>query len=216
VARCRVFQFHDTSVTSHIRAAASVENSRFLLADGGNVAAILYRLQNEHETIYRDIVHTLRLILPWFADFELEPEGPSDRPLIRLRWRMAGHADCEFVAGQLSDGSLRTIALVTFLHLPEGMRPSIIILDEPELGLHPSAEKIVAGLIRAAAIKVQVILSTQSATLVDCFEADDVVVVEAGDGQSSFSRQSSENLAAWLKRYTLGQVWNKNLIGSRP
>jgi len=216
LARCRVFQFHDTSVTSHLRGRPFVEEARYLLADGGNLAAILLRLQEEYPAIYKDIVQTLRLILPWFEDFILEKEGPTARQIVPLRWRMVQRGDYDFVAGQLSDGSLRTMALVTLLHLPERMQPSIMIIDEPELGLHPSAEEIIAGLIRAAAREVQIILSTQSATFVDHFDANHIVVVENESGISTFSRQSSEKLAAWLQRYTLGQVWNKNLIGGRP
>lgn len=216
LTQCRVFQFHDTSVTSHLRGKPFVEDARYLYSDGGNLAAALLRLREEYPAIYRDIVQTLRLILPWFEDFILEKEGPPAHQIVPLRWRMARRGDYDFVAGQLSDGSLRTMALVTLLHLPEPMQPSIMIIDEPELGLHPSAEEIIAGLIRAAAREVQVILSTQSATFVDHFEADHIVVVENEGEKSTFNRQSSDKLAAWLKRYTLGQVWNKNLIGGRP
>ncbi len=214
--RCRVFQFHDTSVTSHLRGKPFAEEARYFYSDGGNLAAILLRLREESPAVYKSIVQTLRLILPWFEDFILEKEGPTGRQMVPLRWRMGRKGDYDFVAGQLSDGSLRTMALVTLLHLPEGLQPSIMIIDEPELGLHPSAEEIIAGLIRAAAREVQIILSTQSATFVDHFEANHIVVVENEGGRSTFSRQSSDKLAAWLQRYTLGQVWNKNLIGGRP
>lgn len=216
LTRCRVFQFHDTSVTSHLRGKPFVEDARYFYSDGGNLAAILLRLREEHAATYKDIVQTLRLILPWFDDFVLEAEGPAARQIVPLRWRMVKWGDYDFVAGQLSDGSLRTMALVTLLHLPERMQPSIMIIDEPELGLHPSAEGIISGLIRAAAREVQIILSTQSATFVDHFEANHIVVVENEDGISTFSRQSPNKLAAWLQRYTLGQIWNKNLIGGRP
>lgn len=211
--RCRVFQFHDTSLTSHIRNYTPAAQNRYLYADGGNLSALLLGLRQEHPQSYEAIRRTLKTVLPWFEDFDLEEEG---RRGILLRWRMAGRAEHSFGPEQLSDGSLRIMALVTLLHLPEEMLPDVILVDEPELGLHPVAENIIAGLFKHVSSKCQVILATQSPTLVDHFSADDLIVVEHENGESSFHRPSAAQLARWLERYSLGQVWSKNILGGQP
>jgi len=216
IERCRVYQFHDTSVASFLRGKPTVDDSRYLRADGGNLAAILYRLQEEKTDVCQEILRTLQTILPWLDDLKLEPEGLAGKQVIPLRWRMTGQGDYDFVAGQLSDGSLRIMALVTLLLLPEEMTPGILIIDEPELGLHPAAENVIGGLMKYASRTRQIILSTQSATFVDKFSPDDVIVAEIDGGETSFRRQSEVALREWLERYTLSQIWNKNIIGGRP
>jgi predicted ATPase len=129
---------------------------------------------------------------------------------------MVGHGDYLFGPGQLSDGSLRIMALVTLLLLPPERLPDVIILDEPELGLHPAAEQVIAGLIKSVSRSCQVILSTQSASFIDHFSADDVIVVENENGESTFTPHTHEELKRWLERYTLSQIWSKNIIGGRP
>jgi len=211
--RVRVYQFHDTSLNSHLRKYTPTDQSAYLYADAGNLSAILLDLENESSDDYASIVRNLRAVLPWFDDFELEPEGNRG---VLLRWRMFGHGDYLFGPGQLSDGSLRIMALITLLLLPPEKLPNVIIIDEPELGLHPAAEQVIAGLIKYASRNCQIIISTQSSTFIDHFGADDIIVVENEHGESSFKRQSSEELAKWLERYTLSQIWSKNLIGGRP
>jgi predicted ATPase len=211
--RCRVYQFHDTSLTSHLRDYTPASQNRYLYADGGNLSAVLLGLRQEHADCYLSICRTLKTVLPWFDDFLLEDEG---RKGILLRWRMAGRGDYLLGPEHLSDGSLRIMALVTLLHLPEAMLPAVIIVDEPELGLHPVAEQIIAGLFKHVSSKCQVILSTQSSTFIDHFSADDLIVVEHENGESSFKRQSTDELARWLERYSLGQIWSKNIVGGRP
>ncbi len=214
--RCRVYQFHDTSLESFIRGRAKLESSPYLMANGGNLPAFLLKLRQEAPDSYTAIVRTLRLVLPWFDDFVLQPEGnPRDQDVL-LRWRMAGRPDYEFGPGQLSDGSLRIMALVALLLQPESRKPLLIAIDEPELGLHPAAESIIAGLLKAAAQSRQVVVATQSATLLDHFAPEDIIVVENEEGRSSFTRQSQDTLNVWLERYTMGQIWQKDLIGGRP
>jgi len=216
IGDCHVYQFHDTSVTSHLRGTAFVDDSRYLRADAGNLAAILYRLQSEDSEAYVDIVRNLQAVLPWLDEFVLEAQGPENKQVVPLRWRMTGHGDYDFVAGQLSDGSLRFIALITLLLLPSSMLPGIIIIDEFELGLHPAAEQVIVGLIKNASRECQIILSTQSSSFIDHFSAKDIVVVESESGETRFARQSDESLKRWLERYTLSQIWSKNVIGGRP
>ncbi len=211
--RCRVYQFHDTSITSRFRDYANQQASSYLYADGGNLAALLLSLRSQFPEDYASIRRSLTSVLPWFDDFILEPEGNRG---VLLRWRLAGKGGHDFQPSQLSDGSLRIMALVSLLLLPEPLLPQAIILDEPELGLHPAAEAVIAGLIKDASRRCQIILSTQSATFLDHFAPDDVIVVESEDGRSRFLPQSAETLRRWLDRYTLGQAWSKNLLGGRP
>lgn len=211
--RCRVYQFHDTSLTAHIRDYTPLDQNRYLFADGGNLSALLLDLREHAPEDYGTIVRAVQSVLPWFGDFALEAEG---RRGVLLRWRMVGRGDYLFGPGQLSDGSLRIMALITLLLLPEDRMPNVLILDEPELGLHPAAEQMIAGLIKQASRSCQVLLSTQSATFIDHFSADDIIVVENERGESTFSRQSEAGLRHWLDRYTLSQIWSKNLIGGRP
>ncbi|MGN6546937.1 MAG: AAA family ATPase, partial [Aureliella sp.] len=190
-------------------------DNRWLMHDAGNLAAILYRLREEQNgAAYHRIVSTIRLVAPFFADFELEPTGPSKKDII-LNWREVG-SDQVFGPHQLSDGTLRAICLVTLLLQPVDDLPDLIIVDEPELGLHPYALNIVASLFSKAAVHRQVLISTQSSAFLDNFEADDVIVVDRQQNGSTFSRPDSQKLHAWLEEYSLGEVWEKNIVGGGP
>jgi predicted ATPase len=182
-----------------------------LKEDAANLAPVLARLREVKPRHYQLIVETIRQALPFFADFVLEPEYGK----LYLRWREVG-TDTIFGAHQASDGMLRTLALITLLLQPIESLPSLIILDEPELGLHPYAIQIIAGLLKSVARERQVIIATQSATLLEEFDPEDVVVVERNGRRSDFHRLESEPLAQWLKSYSLGELWNKNVLGGRP
>ncbi len=154
---------------------------------------------------------TIRSILPFFADFELEP----DRGRLLLQWRER-NSDLVFGASQAADGMVRVMALVALLQQPEKDLPAVLILDEPELGLHPCAIEMIAGLLRSASLHTQVILATQSVSLIDRFEPENVVVTERSGRESTFQRLSASALDAWLDQYTLSELWEKNVIGGRP
>lgn len=204
-------QFHNTSDTARIRQKWNVEDSRWLKEDAGNLAPFLFRLQSEQPLYNRRIVETIRLALPFFADFEFHPEFER----LLLKWREK-ETDCVFSASQAADGMLRLFAIVALLQQPEYDLPDVLILDEPELGLHPYAIEVVAGLIRAASKSVQVILATQSVSLIDRFDPEDVVVVNRFGRESEFKRLGASQLNEWLEQYTLSELWEKNVIGGRP
>jgi predicted ATPase len=111
---------------------------------------------------------------------------------------------------------LRALALVTLLLQPEQDLPDVLIIDEPELGLHPYAINIVGGLIRSLATRIQVVVATQSAQLIDCFDPRDIVVVERDQRRSSFRRLNADDLSDWLQEYSLSELWEKNVLGGRP
>lgn len=211
----RVFHFHDTSPTAHARQYSYVGDNRWLMPDAGNIAPILYELKNrKSDNSYRRIVTTIRQIAPFFDDFELEP-SKANRAEIILNWRQKGSAQI-FGPHQLSDGTLRAMCLVTLLLQPVDQLPNVVIVDEPELGLHPSAKTIVAGLLKKASHHCQIIVATQSAALLDSFEPEDIIVAERDDKESSFKRLESDTLMAWLDEYSLGQIWEKNVFGGGP
>ena len=212
--QCRVFQFHDTSPSSRVRTTAYIENNRCLMSDGGNLAAFLYMLRAAKPEYYRRIVATIRGVAPHFGDFDLAPEK-LNRDSILLNWREAGE---EYLFGphQLPDGLLRFMALATLLLQPDDTLPGIIVIDEPELGLHPYAINVLGGLVRKAATRCQLILATQSANLVDQFGAEEIITVERREGASVFQRLRPGELDEWLEDYSISELWEKNVIWGRP
>lgn len=211
----RVYHFHDTSTSSPMKKTMDVNDNRFLRPDGSNIAGFLYYLQQKHENSYDMIKKTVQRVAPFFEDFLLSPQKLNPEK-IRLEWRHKG-SDDYFDASSLSDGTLRFIALTTLFLQPDTYRPSVILVDEPELGLHPYAITLLASLIKQASIRTQVIISTQSPLLLDHFEPEDVLVAERIEGGTTLTRlESSENLDKWLEDYSLGQLWEKNELGGRP
>ena len=212
--RCRVYHFHDTGPTARIMQYCYVDGDRWLMPDAGNLAAVLYRLQLQDENAYRRIVATVKQVAPFFDDFVLEPTGPGKRDII-LNWR---HRQSDLVFGphQLSDGTLRAICLIGLLMQPAEDLPRLIIVDEPELGLHPYALSVIASLFQSASHHAQVLLSTQSGAFLDHFDVEDVVIVERDGESSKFVRPNAEELKDWLQDYSLGEIWAKNVIGAGP
>jgi len=209
----RVFHFDDTSETSGIRRYSNINDSAVLHHDGSNLASILYKISLNRKDEYFQIVETVRLAAPFFGDFLLEPEGERKDNII-IKWK-EGNSENIFQAHQLPDGLLRFIALTTVLLFESKFR-RLIVIDEPELGLHPFAISLLAGMIRQASHHSQIIIATQSETVVNQFEAKDIIVVNRRDGVSEYERLDENALKGWLKRYSLGELWGKNVIGGRP
>ncbi|MCC6344805.1 MAG: AAA family ATPase [Bryobacterales bacterium] len=206
-----IHQFHNTSRTSRMRERWRVVENRRLKEDGGNLAPFLHRLKSQRLPYYLRVVETVRTVLPFFADFELEPDAGS----LLLQWREQG-TDVLFDASQASDGMLRLMAMIALLRQPEEDLPGVILLDEPELGLHPSAIQIVVDLLSSVSQSTQVLVATQSVSLVDRMRPEDVVVVDRINRESRFTRLDENSLRAWLDEYTLSELWEKNVIGGRP
>ena len=212
--RWRIYHVHDTSSSSRMRKTAKVHDNHELRSDVANLSAFLYLLQEKHRDSFELIQRTVQLVAPFFDSFQLQPLqlNPDN---IKLEWRHVG-SDAYFDASSLSDGTLRFIALATLFLQPKSFRPALILVDEPELGLHPYAIEILASLIRQASVDTQVIVSTQSSLLLDHFQPEDVLVAERLNGGTTIKRLDSERLAKWLEDYSLGQLWEKNEIGGRP
>jgi predicted ATPase len=211
----RFYHFHDTSDQSPMRSRNDLRGPPHLLPDGRNVAAHLWFLRLKQPGCYRRVVETVRLVFPSFREFVLEPDNGGGN-FVMLRWKAAGSAEYDFGPHQISDGTLRFIALAALLLQPQDWLPPLITIDEPELGLHPYAIKILASLLQDAANFTQIIVATQSASLVDLMEPEQVIVADMVDGATQFERQSREKLKEWLDEYTLSELWEKNFIGGRP
>ena len=213
---CRAFHFHDTSPQANIRRHHYIEDDRYLRHDAGNLGPYLYALEQTRPDCYRRVVETVRLVFPAFGDFRLAPSTARPHHLL-LNWHEKDRSDHLFGPHQLSDGSLRFMALATLFLQPPEKLPNVIVLDEPELGLHPYAISVLAAMVRAAATRVQVVLATQSPRLVDEFEPHQIVVLETEDGAGTRRRPlNPSGLAEWLEEYSLGELWEKNLLGRQP
>lgn len=210
----RVYHFHDTGRQAKVKQEHNISNNRVLMNDAGNLAAFLYRLKSFYPKNYREIVRTIQLIAPYFEDFILRPLEGNDE-LIVLKWKQKGCEDV-FNASQLSDGTLRFICLATLLLQPRRLQPATIIIDEPELGLHPYAITIFAEMVHQISHEKQIIISTQSVEMLNEFDVEDVVVVDRGENGSEFKRLDEEELRIWLEEeYSLGDLWKKNILGGR-
>lgn len=217
LSSCRVFQFHDTSDSSRIRNSCYIDDSDYLKSDAGNLPAFLYAIRNNNAKYYDRIVDHVRVMVPQFQDFVLKPSSQNKRNIL-LNW--IGERGNDYLLGphQFSDGSLRYIALATLLLQPKETLPQVIILDEPELGLHPAAIASLAGLISIAKQNCQVILATQSPELANLFNAEDLVIVnyDKKKNTSIFKKLDVDSLKEWLKEYSISELWEKNILGGRP
>lgn len=214
----RAYQFHDTSDSAKIKANGYIDDCRYLRDDAGNLAAFLRQLREtaDWRKHYERIVHHIQRIMPQFHDFSLQPLA-NNADYLRLNWHDRSN-EMLFGPHQISDGSLRFMALTALLLQPVERLPGVIVVDEPELGLHPAALADLAGMIRMAARHAQIILATQSTRLVDEFHADEVVVVERDEAThgSVFRRLRERELGEWLARYSLSELWEKNVLGGLP
>jgi len=207
------FHLNDTSPEARIRSTGDIDDNVQLQGDGRNLAAFLYKLQQVRPEQFQVLSRTIKLVAPFFDSFVLRP-NELNRQTIMLRWREAGDGE-EFGCHVLSDGTLRFIALAALLSQPKESLPSLIFLDEPEMGLHPAALTHLVGMIKTAAMHSQVIVATQSVEMLNHFEAEDVIVVERHEGATEFKRLDPAKLTDWLEDYSLGELWLKNIIGGR-
>jgi len=210
----RVYHFHDTGRNAKVKQEHNISNSRQLLYDAANLAAFLYRLKKNYIKHYNEIVDTIKLVAPYFSDFILEPQEGNEEKIV-LKWMQKGSEDV-FNASQLSDGTLRFICLTTLLLQPQELQPATIIIDEPELGLHPYAITLFAEMAKSLSDEKQIIISTQSVELLNEFNIEDVIVVDHKANGSVFKKLSASELEIWLEEdYALGELWKKNLLGGR-
>jgi predicted ATPase len=194
------------------RSEITADNVR-LRSDASNIAPYLLKLKNKKNNVYNEIVEVIRLVTPFFDDFILETEEYGQKKKVSLSWRQKG-SDYPMQPYHLSDGSIRFICLATALLQPQP--PATIIIDEPELGLHPFAINVLAELMQSAAKRMQLIIATQSQLLIDNFDPKDIVIVNRDKGASTFKRLEAKELSKWLEDYSLGDLWRKNVVAGWP
>ena len=209
----QIYHFHDTSSKAPMRYPEIIQDNKELRYNGANIAPYLLKLKNKYMNIYNEITEAVRLVTPFFDEFTLEIEELGQKQKVNLTWRQKG-SDYPMQPYHLSDGSIRFICLATALLQPQP--PATIIIDEPELGLHPFAINILGELVQSAAKRTQLIIATQSPLLVDNFDPDVVIVVNRKKGASTFERLNKNELSHWLKDYSLGELWRKNIVAGGP
>lgn len=213
VSNWRVYHFHDTSDTARVKQRHATNDNLRLKTDAANLAAYVRMLRREHLAAYTRIVETIRLAMPFFADFV---QRPGEADFIELEWLQKGKPDTPLRASTLSDGSLRFMCLITLLLQPIELLPDTLLIDEPELGLHPYAIAVLADVFKQVAEDKQVIVSTQSVELINALAPEEVIVVEQEDGASTFKRFTQADLEDWLQEYSMGELWLRNILGGRP
>lgn len=208
----KLYHFHDTGETSPIKGTCSSIDDLVLKSDAQNLCAYLKRLYNDYQSHYNQIIEAIQSVAPFFGGFVFR-----DSEVIQLEWFEQSDPDTPFKAHMLSDGTLRFICLATLLLQPFELMPETIIIDEPELGLHPYAINLLSEIIKRASQKKQLIISSQSVELINLFEPENIIVVDRNQDQSSiFRRLNNAELQIWLEDYSLGEIWKSNLIGGRP
>lgn len=211
IASWTVYHFHDTSPQAGMRRYHDQGHNEKLFADAANIAPYLLALKQSRPSAYGEILNATRLVIPFLDDFILQPNGNE---MLRLDWRQKGLADYPLRPSQLSDGAMRFICLATALLQPEP--PSMIVIDEPELGLHPQAIAVLAELLTAATGRAQVVVATQSAALINHFSIGDIILVNREGGRSTFTRPKAADFSEWLKDYSVGELWAKNVLAGGP
>ncbi len=213
VTSWKIYHFHDTSATANMKHYEIIQDTGYLRYDAANIAPFLLHLRSNFPSEYTEIVNAIRLAIPFFDDFILQPTRFGEAEKVNISWRQKG-SDYPMQPYHFSDGSLRFICLATALLQPNP--PSTIIIDEPELGLHPAALGLLAELIQSASERTQLIVATQSPTLIDYFSIEDIIVVNRKDGASTFERLNEEDFTHWLEEYSVGELWTKNVIAGGP
>lgn len=210
----RRYHLHDTSATAAVKSTCNIDDNRYLREDASNLAAYLYWLKLKHIVEYRRVVAMIQLAAPYFDDFTLEPLRRNEQT-IRLEWKQK-NSDAYFDADSLSDGTLRFMCLTTLLNQPRSSMPSLIVIDEPELGLHPLAIRLLAEMLDAVSEHTQILVATQSVTLLDNFPITQVIVADHDGRGSQFRRLKAEDYSMWLENFSVGELWEKNVLGGRP
>lgn len=210
LSQVKKYHFHDTGKNAPFHKESNINSDWYsLYSDGSNLAALLFKIQELKPIIYKRIINAIESIAPYFLDFQLIPNEEGN---LRLLWKNK-HSEQIFSSYDLSDGTLRFIALATLFLQPK--LPETLIIDEPELGLHPFAIAKLAGLAKSASQKgCQIIMATQSVELINHFSAEDIIAVDNRNGESVFERLSEEKLSIWLDDYTIGEMWKQNIINA--
>jgi len=204
-----VYQFRDVSQECRIGMDWDADDGRRMRSDGRNLAAVIYGLERDHPKSFRWISGILQREVKAFDRFHLENRDGK----VRFGWKALG-SDRVYGHHDTSDGSLRLFALFTLLELPKKMLPKLVLLDEPDLGLHHCTHRLLGGTIRSHSVNRQIIATTQSTSFLEEFELNQAVVMEADASgtvvkryrNDSFHVASGERQMTARERYEMGYL----------
>lgn len=212
----RTYHFHDTSIASFLRKSSQFGTDKNLLQTGENLAPYIFYLRERHPDIYTYLVSAIRCIAPFFLDFVFPytwEQARENNQKISLAWKQTC-SERLMQPWQFSDGTLRFIALVVALIQPDP--PAIILVDEPEIGLHPAAISFISGLLHDASTRTQVIVTTQSPLMLENMDPHNIIVMTSQNNKSSCEKLDAKSLKTWLEDYTLCDLWMKGLLATGP
>ncbi len=209
----RQYHFHDTGDTAAVKRSHGSNDNLRLKPAADNLAAYLAMIKKSHPDSYKRIVDTIKLAAPFFGGFVIRDPLPDN---LELEWFEQTDPDTPFKAHVLSDGTLRFVCLTTLLLQPLYLLPDTVLIDEPELGLHPYAINLLADMLKEVAESKQLIVSTQSVELLNALDPEDIIVVGRENGVSTLKRLDTDELKDWLEDYSLGDLWKRNVLGGRP
>jgi len=206
LAQIRIYRSWQFGPDAAVRAACAADvRTDHLSEQLDNLPARLLALKRS-PVVKRRMVALVRQLAPGFDDFEVTLDGG----LLTLRLT---EGDLSIPARRLSDGTLRYLCLLAILADPDPA--PLIVIEEPELGLHPDIHPQLAALMLEASQRTQLIVTTHSDILVDALTdtPETVVVCENVDGSTQLERLTPETLGPWLEKYRLGELWLRGEIG---
>jgi predicted ATPase len=211
---CQAFNLTNVGRNASIRLPQPFGPCKKLSFDGSNLAPYLYELKENHYGDYVRIIKRLRIIAPFFNDFYLVPN--EDTPgTISLKWLESGQ-DIPLSPNSLSDGMLRFACVLAIFRYPKERRPDIILIDEPDLSLHPKALELLYHIINVVSEYRQIVISTQSEGMINKFKADDIIIADRTGGKTAFHRIDADELEEWLENKTITELWANSIIGGQP
>ena len=193
----------------HRRSPKADEPSTFLTERGENLALVLSRLRGDSRQAF---VKSLQQIYDGIEDFQVEVGGGRADLFVVER----GAGTRYIPVSHLSDGTLRYMALAAILLDPEP--PPLVVIEEPELGLHPDVVLSIGRMLVEASRRMQLVVTTHSHGLIDALDdcPSSVVVCDKHDGESVFERLDPTWLKEWLEQYSLGKLWSAGDLGGNP
>lgn len=201
----RLFRNWSFGPAATLRREQSAHGRNDFLEDGGeNLALVLSRIRNR---AHKSLLDALKKLYDGIEDVIFEIDGGSVQMFI------AEAGGRHIPATRLSDGTLRYLCLLAILLHPDP--PPLVVIEEPELGLHPDILPFLAELLKTASERMQLIVTTHSRLLVDAVgeQPECVVVCGKENGQTVMQRLDAEHLKGWLESYSLGELWSRGELG---
>lgn len=210
LASTRHYSFLDVSPRAVVRLPQSLTPATRPGPNGENLYSALHNLRASHYDTYERIAALLQQGFPDFGRIEFPVVGAGQ---VTLAWYDRGDKD-PFYPNQLSEGTLRFLWLITTLLAPPS--PAVVLLDEPEVSLHPELLKLLAALLQDASQSGQIVVATHSPDLIRWLQPEEVLIAEKEEGRTRLTWADELDLGEWLAEYTLRDLWLMGNLGGRP